>query len=306
MIDLKIIDAHFHFWDLAARRHPWLCGDYAQDFFLGDYTGLMRDYLPADYRRDSVGLEVVKLVHCEAEWDRDDQVGETTWLTQLNADTGWPTALVGHAWLDDPALEDKLAGHCRSPLMRGIRSKPVTAATPAAPAIDGPRSLQDPAWQRGYGALAKFGLSYDLRVPCWHLAEAATLIEKHPEIPVVVNHLGFPWDRSAEGLALWRGQMKAIARLPWVYLKVSELGLKDQPWEIDSNRQVVLEALEIFGVERCMWASNFPVSRLRIRYRDLVDAMLRMFSDLCEAEIRAIFHDNANRFYRLNGFAPSH
>ena len=107
MMDLKIIDAHFHFWEIQAQRHPWLCGAVEKDFFLGDYSGLMRDYLPADYRRDSVGLEVVKLVHCEAEWDRNDQVGETQWLTALNAASGWPTAAVGHAWLDDPALADQ-------------------------------------------------------------------------------------------------------------------------------------------------------------------------------------------------------
>ena len=93
--------------------------------------------------------------------------------------------------------------------------------------------------------------------------------------------------------------MTAIARLPWVHLKVSELGLKDQPWEIDSNRRVVLEALDIFGVERCMWASNFPVAGLRIGYGDLVAAMLDIFSNLTNAEIQAVFHDNANRFYRL-------
>jgi predicted TIM-barrel fold metal-dependent hydrolase len=299
MMDLKIIDAHFHFWEIQAQRHPWLCGAVEKDFFLGDYSGLMRDYLPADYRRDSVGLEVVKLVHCEAEWDRNDQVGETQWLTALNAASGWPTAAVGHAWLDDPALADILAAHCRSPLLRGIRSKPVTAPAADAAAPDGRRSLQDPNWRRGYRQLADFGLSYDLRVPCWHLAEAAAVIEAHPDIPVVVNHLGFPWDRSAEGLALWRQQMTAIARLPWVHLKVSELGLKDQPWEIDSNRRVVLEALDIFGVERCMWASNFPVAGLRIGYGDLVAAMLDIFSDLTNAKIQAVFHDNANRFYRL-------
>ena len=65
-------------------------------------------------------------------------------------------------------------------------------------------------------------------MPCWHLAEAASVIEKHPEIPVVVNHLGFPWDRSDDGLAFWRDQMRAIARLPWVHLKVSG-GLEGPP-----------------------------------------------------------------------------
>ena len=299
MQNLNIVDSHFHFWDIGAKRHPWLVGNTEKDFFLGDYSSMIRDYLPADYFRDAEGLNIVKLVHCEAEWDRDDQVGETEWLTGLAEETGWPSALVGHVWLDDPAIEEKLQGHLSSPLMRGIRSKPVTAATASAAKPDGERSLQDPNWQRGLATLEKYGLSYDLRVPCWHLAEAAQVLEKHPDLPVVVNHLGFPWDRSEEGLAFWRTEMKAIARLPWVRLKVSELGLKDTPWELESNRRVVLEALEIFGVERCMWASNFPVSGLRISYRGLVEAMLDIFQDLSQREREAIFHDTATQFYRL-------
>ena len=297
---IPIIDAHFHFWDHGAGRHPWLAEIGDKDFFLGDYSALRRDYLPADYWRDAGDLPVVKLVHCEAEWDRDDEVGETAWLTHLHATTGWPSALVGHAWLDDPALDTILAGHCQSPLMRGIRSKPVTAPRADAAAPDGPRSLADPAWRRGYARLADFDLSYDLRVPCWHLAEAAAMIEKHPEIPVVVNHLGFPWDRSDDGLALWRDQMRAIARLPWVHLKVSELGLKDRPWSAEENRRVVMEAVEIFGTGRCMWASNFPVAGLRVGYREQVTAMLAMFDGFTAGERRALFHDNAARFYRLD------
>ena len=71
--------------------------------------------------------------------------------------------------------------------------------------------------------------------------------------------------------------MRAIARLPWVHLKVSELGLKDRPWSAEENRRVVMEAVEIFGTGRCMWASNFPVAGLRVGYREQVTAMLAMF-----------------------------
>ena len=76
--------------------------------------------------------------------------------------------------------------------MRGIRSKPVTARRAGAAAPDGPLSLADPAWRHGYPLLADFDLSYDLRVPCWHLAEATAVIENHSKTPVVVDHLGFP------------------------------------------------------------------------------------------------------------------
>jgi len=299
MTELAIVDSHHHLWDLDRNHYPWLSDHPEPNFFLGDYRALKRNYLPEDYKRDAAGFSIVKTVHCEAEWDRDNQVAETEWLTALAAGAGMPNAIVGHVWLDDPEVEAKLERHCRSPLMRGIRSKPVTAPTVDAHRPDGPRSLADPAWRRGYAALGRFGLSYDLRVPFWHLGEAAAVIEAHPEIPVVVNHTGFPWDRSPEGLAAWSAEMRRIAEIPWVHLKLSELGLKDAPWTVESNRAVVLEALEIFGVARCMWASNFPPASLRVGFRDQLQGFLDILSGLTGAELEAVFHDNATRFYRL-------
>ena len=143
----------FPFLGPRRRPSPWLAGTGDKDFFLGDYSALRRDYLPADYWRDAGDLPVVKLVHCEAEWDRDDQVGETAWLTHLHATTGWPSALVGHAWLDDPALDTILAGHCQSPLMRGIRSKPSPRRAPTRPLPTAPAAWPT-CWRRGYARLA--------------------------------------------------------------------------------------------------------------------------------------------------------
>ncbi|MCR9176028.1 MAG: amidohydrolase family protein [Alphaproteobacteria bacterium] len=302
MTDTKpfpIIDAHHHLWDLERNYYPWLSDHPEPNFFLGDYTALKRRYMPDDYRGDADGFEIVGTVHVEAEWDRTDQVAETRWIHQVAAAHGMPNAVVGHVWLDDPEVESKLAAHVEYPLMRGIRSKPVTAPAADAPFPDGPRSLSDPAWREGYRLLGVHGLTYDLRVPFWHLSEAAFLIERHPEVPVALNHTGFPWDRSEDGLTAWRVEMTAIARIPWVHVKLSELGLKDAPWTVESNRRVVLEALEIFGVDRCMWASNFPPASLRVGYREQLEGFLEILSPLTDAERRAVFHNNAKSFYRM-------
>ena len=97
---LKIVDAHHHLWDLGANYYPWLHDEPNAGFFLGDYEALKRDYLPPDYRSDADGLEVVKTVHCEAEWDRNNQVGETRWLTEVAARYGMPNAIVAHAQIE--------------------------------------------------------------------------------------------------------------------------------------------------------------------------------------------------------------
>ena len=120
-----------------------------------------------------------------------------------------------------------------------------------------------------------------------------------PGIKMALNHTGFPWDRSEEGLAAWRRQMAVLADEPNVWVKVSEFGLKDSPWEYESNRRVVLDALAIFGVERAMFASNFPVAGLRVGYGPLVAAMSRMLAHLTIEQRDGFFWKNAKAFYRL-------
>ena len=297
---VTLVDAHHHFWDLDRHHYPWLRDHPEPHFFLGNYDAIKRNYLPKDYRRDSAGHRVVGTVHCEAEWTRDDQVGETAWLTELHRQEGLPTAIVAHAWFHTSNSEEVLARQAAFPLVRGIRSKPVTALRPDLMQRGLPGSMQDPRWLEGYARLQRHGFSWDLRVPFWHLPEAAEVVALFPDTPVVLNHTGFPWDRSEPGLAAWRKAMEVIARQPHVWLKVSEFGLKDQPWDYESNRRIVLEAIAIFGIERCMFASNFPVAGLRVDYDTLVRSVARMVSGFSAAQRHAFFVGNAARFYRLD------
>jgi predicted TIM-barrel fold metal-dependent hydrolase len=297
---MKIVDAHHHFWDLERNYYPWLSDHEETHFFLGDYSAMKRNYLPDNYRRDSEGFEVVATVHVEAEWDRDRQTQETAWLHEINAVHGLPSVVVGHVWLAADNCAEVLREHMKHPLFRGVRSKPVTSLSPDTLKHGGPGSIQDPAWLKGLALLDELGLTYDLRVPYWHLHDAAEAIAAHPNLPVVLNHTGFPWDRSDAGIADWRKAMKAIAARPNVNLKISELGLKDTPWTVEGNRGVVLDAVEIFGVERCMWASNFPVAGLRIGYRAQLEGMLEILKDLSEDELDRMFRRNAATFYRID------
>ena len=90
-----------------------------------------------------------------------------------------------------------------------------------------------------------------------------------------------------------------MAREPNVHVKVSEFGLKDSPWDYDSNRRIVTEAIAIFGIERCLFASNFPVASLRIDYDTLVRSLSRVLADRSPADRDRFFWQNAARFYRL-------
>lgn len=288
---MPIVDAHHHLWDLShgPLRYPWLQDPEPHEFFLGDYASLKRDYLPADYRRDAAGHDVVKTVHVEAECSREQQVAETEWLTALHARHGMPNAIVAHAWFHTPDAAGILERQASFPLVRGIRSKPFREAM-----------MQDKAWLAGYALLERFKLSWDLRVKTRELEQAAAVVRAHPDIPVVLNHTGFPWDRSEAGLEMWRRGMRALAASPHCHCKLSCLCLPHGPWDYESNRRVVLEAIDVFGAGRCMFASNFPVDGLRVTFRRMFDDFKRMTGGFAPAERRALFHDNAARFYRLD------
>jgi predicted TIM-barrel fold metal-dependent hydrolase len=296
----RILDAHHHFWDFSKGHYPWLSNEVDSHFFLGNYESLRdHNYLPEDYRKASRSYHVEGTVHIEAERDRNDQVGETHWLTELHNVTGLPSAIVGHAWFHQPQCEERLIAHLESPLVRGIRSKPVTARNPQDVVMGKAGTMQDDQWLRGFALLEKYNLSWDLRVPYWHLHDAAEVARSFPQISIVLNHTGFPWDRSAEGLAAWRRGMEAIAACPNVWLKVSELGLPNAPWTIEGNRRVVLEAIEIFGIKRCMFGSNWPVCTLRATYEVIVEGLVTILGGFSDLDLDLFFYRNAVRFYRI-------
>lgn len=296
---VTLVDAHHHLWDLKQNYYPGLSDKHNPDFFLGPKDALKRNYLPPDYLRDVGRHNVVKTVHVEAEMSRDNQIGETRWLSQVNAEYGFPNAIVAHAWFHTENAEEIIAGQAGYPLVRGIRSKPVTSPSPDTVTPGVPGSMQDEHWLRGFAQLERYGLSWDLRVPFWHLIEAAEVARAFPSTRIVLNHTGFPWDRSEQGLATWRRAMEQLARQPNVFLKVSEFGLKGAPWDYEQNRRIVLDALAIFGIERSMFASNFPVAGLRIDYDQLVRSMKRMVAHLPVEDQDRFFWRNACSFYRL-------
>ena len=160
--------------------------------------------------------------------------------------------------------------------------------------------MQDPAWRRGFALLAKLDLSWDLRVPCWHLAEAAEVIEAHPDTRVVLNHTGFPWDRSEAGLALWRTGLDALARIPSVHVKLSCVCVPGAPWSESAHRDVIREAIDRFGVDRCMFATNIPPDTIQVDANSMLHAYRAMVTDFSLTEQRKLFRDNAVRFYRLD------
>jgi predicted TIM-barrel fold metal-dependent hydrolase len=294
-----VIDAHQHFWDLDRNPYPWLQDPEPIPFRYGDYSALRRTYLPADYARDVAPYRIVKSVHVEAEWERTDPVAETRWLEGLAAREGRPTACVAHAALDHPEAGAILAAQAAHAMVRGIRHKPAAAASPEEARRGAPGSMDDPAWRRGYAELARHGLSFDLQTPWWHMDAAADLAADFPGTTIVINHTGLPADRSPDGLAAWRRALERVAAAPNAAIKISGLGLRGRPWTEADNGPVIRDAIAIFGTERAMFASNYPVDSLVASYGTILRGFLAAIAERPVAERRRLLHDNAERIYRL-------
>ena len=212
---------------------------------------------------------------------------------------GLPSVVVGHVSFIQADCAAILEGHARSPLMRGIRSRPTTSPGPTASVAGAPGTMQDDHWRRNFALLEKHGMSWDMRIPYWHLEEGAEVARSFPGIPMVVNHTGLPLDRSKEGLAIWRKGLAALADCPNVVIKISELGLPHATWDVPSNVRVVREAASIFGPDRIIFASNLPVAGLSTTFGGIVTVMREALVAETPETLGKFFAGNAIRFYRM-------
>ena len=295
---MQIVDAHHHFWDLDRNYLPWL-KDHAVKFRYGDYSALKRNYLPADYRRDTEAFELVGSVFVETEWDPRDPTGEVAWVEDVQRREGLPTVMVAQAWLDRDDAPAVLASHGLSPIVRGIRQKPRPSPSPDAVEPGARGTMGDPKFRAGYALLEPNGLSYDLQTPYWHLPEARALADDFPRTQIILNHTGLPADRSPDGIAAWKAAMRTLAGAPNAALKISGLGQAGRPWSANDNRRIVLDAIDIFGPSRVMFASNFPVDSLVGSFATIFDGFLDITAGFPQAERDAMFRDNARRIYRF-------
>ena len=104
--------------------------------------------------------------------------------------------------------------------------------------------MQDQKWRDGLKLLEKYNLNYDLRIPSWHLIEALQVIRLIPNVKVIINHAGFPWDRSKDGILKWKNSLKVLANEENVYIKLSEFGVKNQDWNFEENRKIILNVIQ--------------------------------------------------------------
>ncbi|WP_158774173.1 amidohydrolase family protein [Cobetia sp. L2A1] len=300
--DLPIIDAHMHVWDPTRNYHPWLCDESMIPFRYGNYAAIRRPYLPAEHLRAAgEAHRVMGCVYMEAEWARGDALKEVRWVEETARETGWPDAMIAQAWLDQDDIAEQLDALCRSAMVKGVRHKPAALERhdPSLATHATPGSLRCPRYQYGVSEVARRGRIFELQVPWWHLEELLPLLERHPAMTVVINHAGVPGDRHPDTLCEWSRALAMVAAWPQVMIKFSGLGIADQPWRLEDNREVFAIVLRHFGVHRVMFASNFPVDGLVTSLDTLLQAFKDLSRSLSPEQRLKLFCDNAVRCYSL-------
>ena len=296
--ETKIVDAHFHLWDLAQGRYPWLQGEPMAAFRYGDYGAIRSPYLPGGFTTDSAGQSVVGTVHVEAEWDPADPVAETRWLHEVADAFGIPGAVVGQARLEREDIEAVLAGHAAFPLVRGVRQKPRAAPSSGQVVAGAPASM------------GRCALACRLRV----VGQVRSVLRPADALLAPVRGRGpgqgiprdhdHPQPRGASGGAQ-RGRPGGVAGSHAGLRGCPQRGGQDlgagsagPPWTAADNGPIVLDTIAAFGVDRCMFASNYPVDSIVAGYDTIFDGFKEIVRDFPAADRKKIFHDNAVRYYR--------
>ena len=294
----RIVDAHHHLWDLGACRYPWLMARGKRRFF-GDPAPIQRNYLVADLLSDAAGFELEASVHVQVGVADGDEVRETAWLQQTGEKYRLPSAIVAYCALDRPDAIQVVEAHQRHDRVRGLRQ--IVGRSAEEDAGTGSDALiDDPAWREHIGMLGDLGLSFDLQLIPAQMFRLAEFLATVPGTRVALCHCGSPWDQSPRGFAAWRDGIGQLASLPNVSCKVSGLGMFDHDWSVDSIRPFVETCIELFGPQRTMFGSNFPVDRLHASYRRVWDAYFTITAGLEDPDLALLFRDTARSFYRID------
>ena len=299
MYDGPIIDPNHHLWDLSMGKHPWLLPADNAVQALGGLEDLRRNYLVRDYLRDSAGHNVVGTVHIEALWQFGDALGETLWLESLDKAQGVAARYVAAAPLGTAQAADVIARQARIKRVAGIRGILSCHPDPKKCFVQRPDIAYDKDWRRDVGLIGEAGLHLELMMYPYQGQAVFDLAQAFPKLQIIVNHCGSPIDRDTSGMQRWRDALALVASRPNVALKISNPGAYDPQWTPESVKAVVDDCVSAFGVGRSMFGTDFPVANLQMTYAQIYENFKRSTAHLPEVEQRALFHDNAQRFYRM-------
>ena len=302
MDNIKIVDAHHHLWDLnnADTKYSWLMVTEGEAFF-GDYAAIRKSYLIEDYLEDAKNQNIIKSVHVQAEHDDDKPVNETAWLQNL-ADTHsskLPSAIVAFADFSKNNVSEILDAHQEYKNTRGIRQ--ILSYNKDEPKYSHATEdfMKDSSWVENFKHIRNRNLSFDIQIYKHQMEDAADLANKYNDVLFILNHTGEPCSQSKEYIESWEQNMTKLAKCKNVVAKISGLGMFDPNWTIDSTRIFVEKTIQTFGIERCMFASNFPVDKIFNSFDTYWNSFKEITKNYSENDKQLLFSSNAEKYYRI-------
>ena len=291
------IDTHVH--HMKTSLYSWFNPSKAPTFE-GPWDPLFEagDYLAEDLEAELAGspASIVGAVHVQA--NADDPVAEVAFEQRMSEESGLPIMIVAGGDLSAPDIEATLEREASYANTRGFRQNLNIHPHPLYQYVS--RSyMDDPAWLAGLALLPKYHMSFDMQLYPTQFARAIEVIDAHPDTLFIINHAGMLADRNLAGWRLWKNGLYELGRRDNVAIKISGLPSMDHYWTIESLKPTIYTVLDAFGIDRTMFASNFPVDKLHCSLIDLVRAYARCTEDLTPAEQDALFIDNAKRLYRF-------
>lgn len=274
-----IIDGHQHFWELSRFEYPWLAE-------VGHV--LKRDFLPDDLLPllNAAGVEKTVVVQAH------QSVDETYWLLDLARKHSFLAGVVGWVDLTDPGVGETLDELLQDPHFKGVRH--VWHDEPN----DG--WIVQPDVIRGLRELAKRQLPYDFLTFPRHLKFIPRVLEKVPGLCAVVDHISKPPIARGD-FQSWQRDLAEVAQETGVYCKISGMVTEadHENWATNDLRPYVEAVVEMFGCERLMFGSDWPVCTLAASYGQVVEAAQETLEGVSAEQKKALFGGNAQGFYKL-------
>lgn len=288
-----MIDAHHHLWDLSAVSYPWIMDETPR--FFGDHAPIRRDFLIDEYRKDAAAVGIRASVHIQV--GAADPMEEARWVQSVaDANLDWPLVQVAFCDLTAPDFERQLDLLQTLPSVRAVRQ--IVGRAPEEDAQSGTNGLIDnPLFLEGLRVLGDRGLGFDLQLIPELMAATARVIAQAPKTKVALCHAGSPYDRTPEGLKLWRNNLKCMSELSNVWCKISGLGMFEHNWTSESISPIVETCLDQFSSSRCMFGSNFPVDSLYSDYGYLFSSITKHVEG---RDFGALTNDTAKTFYNVD------
>lgn len=293
----SIIDTHVHLMDV--NLYSWFNPSKAPTFE-GPWDPLFKagNFEAENLLSEAKGsnIDIVGAVHVQA--NADDPVAEVADVEEQSKRTGLPIMIVGGGDLSAPDFAQTLEKEAQYPHLRGIRQNLNIHPHPLYQYVS-KSYMDDPDWLAGLALLPKYDLSFDMQLYPTQFARACEVIDAHPDTLFIINHMGMWADRDLDGWRLWKNGMYELGKRDNCVVKISGQPSMDHFWTIESIKPGIFTTLDAFGIDKVMFASNFPVDKLHCSYVDLIHGYARVVEALSQDEQDALFVGNAKKYYRF-------